>query len=99
MKKKGWKELPEGGIIKNVPTSQELKTGSWRTQKPVWDPNKCANCFLCWLYCPDSAIILKEVNGEPKVSGINYDYCKGCGVCAEVCPPKVKAIHMEKEEL
>jgi pyruvate ferredoxin oxidoreductase delta subunit len=100
MKKLGWKDLPEGAIIKGVPTSLRLKTGSWRTSKPVWDSTKCTNCFLCWVYCPDDAIILKQdEKGDPKVSGINYDYCKGCGICAEVCPPKVKAIHMEKEEL
>jgi len=26
---------------------------------------------------------------------INYDYCKGCGICSEICP--VKAIEMEEE--
>jgi len=25
---------------------------------------------------------------------INYDYCKGCGICSEICP--VKAIEMEE---
>ncbi|HOK22831.1 MAG TPA: 4Fe-4S binding protein [Candidatus Hydrothermia bacterium] len=99
MKLKGWKELPEGCYIPNVPTSPDLKTGSWRASRPIWDAGKCTNCLLCWLYCPDNAIILKEVNGNPKVSGINYDYCKGCGICDDVCPPKVDAIYMKKEEL
>jgi 2-oxoisovalerate ferredoxin oxidoreductase delta subunit len=31
---------------------------------------------------------------DGKVS-IDYDYCKGCGVCAEECPSE--AIDMEKE--
>jgi len=29
---------------------------------------------------------------------IDYKYCKGCGICAEECPPKVKAITMVREE-
>lgn len=27
---------------------------------------------------------------------IDYDYCKGCGICSNVCP--VKAIEMVREE-
>ncbi len=59
------------------------KTGSWRTFAPVLNEEKCTNCLMCWFYCPDGAII----RGEKKVK-INYDYCKGCGVCVEVCAPK-----------
>jgi len=56
----------------------------------VVDPNKCTNCLICWIYCPDMAI-----NRGEKVVKINYDYCKGCGICASECP--VKAIAMEAE--
>ena len=58
------------------------KTGTWRTQKPVVNLEKCTGCLLCWLYCPENTIIKLE-NG--KVS-IDYEYCKGCGVCATACP-------------
>ena len=35
-----------------------------------------------------------QMSGD-KVADIDYCFCKGCGVCAQVCP--VKAIKMEKE--
>jgi pyruvate ferredoxin oxidoreductase delta subunit len=32
--------------------------------------------------------------GGKKRAGVKYDFCKGCGICAEVCP--VKAIEMKE---
>jgi pyruvate ferredoxin oxidoreductase delta subunit len=32
--------------------------------------------------CPDSSIEMKD----GKVVGIDYDHCKGCGVCVDSCP-------------
>lgn len=88
--KLGWKALPVGGLLLEVGSSMKYKTGDWRTSRPVVDPNKCTNCLICWIYCPDMAVIQGE-----KVVEINYDYCKGCGICAAECP--VKAITMEEE--
>jgi len=73
------------------------KTGEWRTMRPVIDHGKCLPakqgkpaCFLCWLYCPD-AVISRTVPVQ-----IDLEYCKGCGICPEVCP--VQAITMVSEE-
>jgi 2-oxoacid:acceptor oxidoreductase delta subunit (pyruvate/2-ketoisovalerate family) len=46
----------------------------------------CGNCFECdncYGVCPDNAVI-KLGNGNR--FQINYDYCKGCGLCAAECP-------------
>lgn len=66
-------------------------TGSWRIKKPVMDRGRCTKCSLCWLYCPD-AVIVRTKEGN---LSINYDYCKGCGICAEVCPAKAIKMVME----
>ncbi|MDD2454282.1 MAG: 4Fe-4S binding protein, partial [Synergistaceae bacterium] len=64
----------------------------WRSIRPVWDSEKCISCLLCWNQCPDRAILTDE-NG--KVSGIDLFFCKGCGICAHVCPKD--AIEMKPE--
>ena len=64
------------------------KSGTWRTFRPVVDREKCNECGLCRLYCPDGVISVDLV--------IDLDYCKGCGICAEECPKK--AITMVREE-
>jgi pyruvate ferredoxin oxidoreductase delta subunit len=63
-------------------------TGSWRIFKPVLNEERCNKCLFCWIYCPEGCIT--------KNLEINFDYCKGCGICAEECP--AKAITMVKEE-
>ncbi|MEM2021876.1 MAG: 4Fe-4S binding protein [Zestosphaera sp.] len=69
------------------------RTGTWRIQRPVFDASKCIKCRLCWLYCPDSVIDLNEVSDD--FVSIDYDYCKGCGICVSVCP--TKALLMKPE--
>jgi pyruvate ferredoxin oxidoreductase delta subunit len=66
------------------------KTGSWRVFKPVMHEEKCVKCLLCWIFCPESCILR-----ENERISIDYEYCKGCGICANEC--KVKAITMEME--
>ncbi|MGA1871026.1 MAG: 4Fe-4S dicluster domain-containing protein [bacterium] len=92
-KLKGWRDIPIGGKILDAGNSDNYETGGWRTYRPVLDKEKCINCLTCWIYCPDSAIVV--VDG--KVQEINLKHCKGCGICAAECPDKVKAITMVEE--
>jgi len=69
------------------------KTGEWRIFTPVINHSKCTparqnkpSCFICWMYCPE-AVIQKTIPVK-----IDMDYCKGCGICSQVCP--VQAITM-----
>lgn len=43
----------------------------------------CMECDNCYGVCPDNAVIKL---GPGKGYEFNYDYCKGCGVCAQECP-------------
>jgi len=92
-KLRGWKELPIGGAIMEPGSSVENNTGSWRTYVPVRDYEKCIHCLRCWIYCPDSAVIVKD----GKVVGTDLEHCKGCGICAKECPPKIACIEMKLE--
>ncbi len=86
-------EVPIGGVIPSNGNTVFYKTGSWRTQRPIFNDNVCTDCLLCWLHCPDDSIILEE----GKVVGIDADHCKGCGICAAECGSKpVKAMTMEQ---
>ena len=67
------------------------ETGEWRSQRPTLDSEKCTQCGLCWMYCPDNAI-----KPEKDRYGISYKYCKGCGICAKECPQKAISMVTEK---
>jgi pyruvate ferredoxin oxidoreductase delta subunit len=88
-----WKELAPGGIIPQAGNALEYRTGGWRTFRPVRDNDKCIDCLQCWVYCPDDAIPVKNQS----LKGLPYDldHCKGCGVCAAICP--VSCIEMKPE--
>ena len=92
-KKNGWKDIAEGNLIDKPATALEYKTGTWRAFRPIWIKENCINCKFCWIYCPDMAV---KIESE-KMAGFIMDYCKGCGICARMCPAKKKAIEMKKE--
>ena len=58
----------------------------------------CGNCFSCdncYGVCPDNAVI--KLGGRDEPYAFDYDYCKGCGICAAECP--CGAIEMVPEEI
>lgn len=94
-----WKaeEFPRAAVIPESGNSDDYDVGGWRSERPVHDVESCTNCMLCFINCPDSAVIVVD----EKVVGFDLKHCKGCGICANECPlnPKFgrKAIEMVPE--
>ena len=88
-----WADVSIGGTVLLPGSTERNLTGSWRTFRPVWDEEKCSHCMTCWILCPDDSILVED----GKVVGIDYDHCKGCGICAAECPPKIQAFEMKRE--
>ncbi len=63
----------------------------FRTSRPVIAEDKCVKCMMCYAVCPEGTIYRKD----GKLC-IDYDFCKGCGICAHEC--RLKAIEMVSEE-
>ncbi|MHA2378934.1 MAG: 4Fe-4S dicluster-binding protein [Candidatus Thorarchaeota archaeon] len=92
-------EIPMAGNIIEPGNAMKYKTGGWRAQRPMHNPENClwiknGTCGRCWIFCPDMAVKLIEKDGSRSYE-YDYDYCKGCGICANECP--TDSITMESE--
>lgn len=113
MEKKGWDEFEIGTLLRsfegavsdiattlpeNRPYSQSnsftASVADWRIEKPLFNKDYCIDCQFCWVYCPDMSIISRD----KKMVGIDFDHCKGCGICVQVCPTNPKSLLMFAEQ-
>jgi pyruvate ferredoxin oxidoreductase delta subunit len=77
-----WRRTWTGGLAAEPGSSVHVRTGTWRTRRPVIDFAACTHCMICWVMCPDTAMqVYKE-----RLTGVDLDHCKGCGICAMECP-------------
>jgi pyruvate ferredoxin oxidoreductase delta subunit len=103
-----WDEFEQGAILHSfvdgdpsnrapenfhVNNSYNYQVADWRAEKPIFNEEFCIHCQFCWIYCPDTAIIAKD----KKFGHVDYDHCKGCGICVEVCPTNPKSLLMFNE--
>ncbi len=87
-----WKDLEIGSIVIEPGNANQYRTGDWRSQRPIFNSNKCIKCGICQLFCPEGCV---EQNAEGYFEA-NLFYCKGCGICAREC--WTQAITMVDEE-
>ncbi|SFV70806.1 Pyruvate:ferredoxin oxidoreductase, delta subunit [hydrothermal vent metagenome] len=110
----GWDEVTQGTVLTsfegdasgvvNMKAEERLysdfnsytaSVSSWRAMKPVFNRDICIDCQHCWVWCPDSSILSRD----KQMLGIDYDHCKGCQVCSEVCPTNPKSLIMFTEHI
>ena len=66
-----WQELTIGGNIYTSGNAKEFKTGDWRSSTPVFIPEKCTQCGLCFPVCPEDS---NPVNKECKREEVGIEY-------------------------
>ena len=98
----GYETQPIGGVIYN-PGNSILKdlSGSRQGFLPEYHGDKCIHCAACDTVCPDLCFVWdkgldKKGRSQMFLSGIDYQYCKGCLKCVEACP--VEALTTKREE-
>lgn len=98
----GYKNAPIGGVILEAGNSIVKNNQSSRQGKiPLFHLGKCIHCGLCETTCPDYCFkfIESEDSKTKKVlkfnEGLDYQFCKGCLRCVDICP--VEALTEELE--
>ena len=54
---------------------------------------RCIACDNCLIFCPDMSV-RRRPDGKYE---IDYDFCKGCGVCGQECPRGIVEMRLDKE--
>lgn len=88
-----------GGIITN-PGNMILKdhSVSRKGEAPQLIKELCFHCGYCDAVCPDLCFVWeKDSQGQAKLQGIDYQFCKSCGKCVEACPASALVSTPENE--
>lgn len=99
----GYDTQPIGGSIIN-PGSTFLKNLSISRSGmiPAYENEACIHCAQCDTVCPDQCFVWEERidrkgRSQMFLTGIDYQYCKGCLKCVDACPTSALSSQREKE--
>jgi len=87
----GYRTAPIGGVLPLPGNTAHNDLRASRTGwMPVLDRDKCIDCGMCDMVCPDLCLVWSTNTGDDgkpavKLDGIDYQYCKGCMRCVETC--------------
>jgi 2-oxoacid:acceptor oxidoreductase delta subunit (pyruvate/2-ketoisovalerate family) len=90
-------KMPKAKPSRRIGSFGEVNLG-FSEERALEEAGRCFNCGVCnlcdncFIFCPDVAIHKRE---EGELNEIDYEHCKGCGICMEECPRDV--IVMEEE--
>jgi pyruvate ferredoxin oxidoreductase gamma subunit len=101
----GYANVPIGGVITDPGNtiSKDL-SASREGIFPRFHRDRCIDCGLCSMTCPDYVFVWEQgfdKKGKPAMvmKGPDYQYCKGCLKCVEICPVEpLKALTEDCEQ-
>ena len=93
----GYETAPIGGVLPRPGNSVWNDLTTFRTGWiPVLDEEKCVHCGMCDMVCPDFCLVWSaKDNGDVRLQGVDYRYCKGCFRCVETCPSEAMTREIE----
>ncbi len=101
----GYENQIAGGTVTNPGNTVNKDLSPGRAGKiPLFHAEKCTNCGFCDVVCSDLCMVFrKELNEKTGkdamfMKGIDYQYCKGCLKCVEVCPVEALTEAVEAEQ-
>ncbi len=99
----GYENEPMGGIITNPGNTVLKNHAASRTGYiPLWHEDKCIHCGDCDITCPDCCMVFetrKDEKGKENafMLGVDYQYCKGCLRCVDICPVEALTTEVESD--